>query len=193
MFDFLKLRAHKAGLPPGSVVYAGKESDHIIEVRLLDYDQEHSSESSGIDPEKIEKLLISTSTTWLNIDGLHDVSMVERVGNLIGLHPLTIEDIVNATQRLKIDILDNYTYIVIKIPFYNDKLNVLEMEQVSFVLKEHLLVSFQEKKGDIFAGVLKRISSSKSRIRKMINHHHSASRKQLLITRRAYTSNLMVR
>lgn len=167
MLDFLKLRAHKAGLPPGSAVYAGKESFHTIEVRLLDYDQENYFESSGLDLDTIERLLTSPSTTWINIDGLHNVSIIEQIGSRVGLHPLTIEDIVNATQRPKIDIFDDYVYLVVKIPFYNDKLNILEMEQVSFVLKEHILISFQEKKGDIFESVLKRISNNKGRIRKM--------------------------
>lgn len=167
MLDFLKLRAHKAGQSPGSAVYVGKESKHNIEVVLLDYDQEKCFESSGFDPEKIERLSTLPSTTWLNIDGLHDVAMVERTGRLLGLHPLTIEDIVNATQRPKIDIFDEYIYLVLKRPFYNDTLNILEMEQVSFVLKEHILITFQEQKGDIFAGVRTRISSNKGRIRKM--------------------------
>jgi magnesium transporter len=167
MLDFLKLRAHKAGLPPGSAVYVGKESDHVIEIRLLDYDQEHLSESSGFDPEKIERLLTSPSTSWLNIDGLHDVSMIEKIGGLLGLHPLTIEDIVNTTQRPKIDIFDEYIYLVLNIPFYCCEQNTLQMEQVSFILQEHMLVTFQDKRGDIFDGVLKRVAGSKGRIRKM--------------------------
>ncbi len=167
MVDFLKIRSNKSGLPPGSAVYVGKERAHTVEIRILNYDGENLSDSSELNPEEVQNLLTSSSTSWLNLDGLHEVSVVEQVGEQFGLHPLTIEDIVNTTQRPKIDIFDDYVYLVVKMPFYHNKLNTIEMEQVSFVLKEHVLLTFQEKGGDVFDGVRKRISNNKGRIRKL--------------------------
>ncbi len=167
MLDFLQLRSDKAGLPPGSAVYVGKERAHDVEIRLLDYDRQHVQDVPAPDLDTLQSLVDSPSTTWLNIDGLHQVEIVEKVGTMFGLHPLTIEDIVNATQRPKIDIFDDYVYLVVKMPFYNDEFKTIEMEQVSFVLKEHILISFQEKQGDVFDGVRQRVSTNKGRIRKM--------------------------
>ncbi len=167
MLDFLKLRSDKANLPPGSAVYVGKERAHIVEIRIMDYDRENFVDSSELDMADVQRLRDSPSTTWLNIDGLHEVSVVEQIGKMFGLHPLTIEDIVNATQRPKIDIFDDYVYLVVKMPLYNDELNSIEMEQVSFVLMEHILITFQEKSGDVFDGVRTRVSNNKGRIRKM--------------------------
>ncbi len=167
MLDFLKKRSDKAGLPPGSAIYVGKDRHHDVAVRLLAYDQEAYSDTAELELAEVQGRLGPATTAWLDIDGLHEVALVEEVGEIFGLHPLTIEDIVNATQRPKIDIFDDYVYLVIKMPLYNDELNTIEMEQVSFVLKEHLLITFQEKKGDVFDGVRKRIFANKGRIRKM--------------------------
>lgn len=167
MLEFLKQRSEKSGLSPGSAVYVGKERDHVVKVRLFDYDRENFFDTSALDLAEVRGLLASPSTSWLDIDGLHEVEVVEQIGTLFGLHPLTVEDIVNATQRPKIDIFDDYVYLVVKMPFYDDELKRVGMEQVSFVLMEHILITFQEKKGDVFDGVCKRISSNKGKIRRM--------------------------
>lgn len=167
MLDFLKQRSEKSGLPPGSVVYVGKERAHVVEIRVLDYDRDSCWDSTTLDWQDIQRRHAAPTTTWLNIDGLHEVSVVEDIGTMFGLHPLTIEDIVNATQRPKIDIFDDYLYLVVKMPLYDEEEKRVDMEQVSFVLKEGLLITFQEKKGDVFDGVRKRIVTNKGRIRKM--------------------------
>ncbi|MBU0682018.1 MAG: magnesium/cobalt transporter CorA [Proteobacteria bacterium] len=167
MLEFLKQRSQKASLPPGSAVYVGKERAHVVEVRILDYDRDTYLDSSELNLDEVKRLHDSSTTTWLNIDGLHEVSVVEDIGKMFGLHPLTIEDIVNATQRPKVDIFDDYVYLVVKMPFYDEEEKTVEMEQVSFVLMEHILITFQEKKGDVFDGVRKRVSTNKGRIRKM--------------------------
>lgn len=154
-------------MPPGSAVYVGKERAHVVEVRILDYDLDTYLDSSELDLAEVKRLHDSPTTTWLNIDGLHEVSVVEDIGKMFGLHPLTIEDIVNATQRPKLDIFDDYVYLVVKMPLYDETEKTVEMEQVSFVLLEHFLITFQEKKGDVFDGVRKRVSTNKGRIRKM--------------------------
>ncbi len=167
MLEFLKQRSEKASLPPGSAVYVGKERAHVVEVRILDYNREKCNDSSDLELAEVQPLADSPSTTWLNVDGLHEVSIVEQIGKMFALHPLTIEDIVNTTQRPKIDIFDDYVYLVVKMPLYNDELNTVEMEQVSLVLKENILITFQERKSSVFDGVRKRVSNNKGRIRKM--------------------------
>lgn len=167
MLDFLKFRSDKAGLPPGSPVYVGKDRSHVVQLRLIDYGSQTLVDSSEIDWRKVKELTSGPTTSWLNVDGLHEVAIIEQVGALLDLHALTIEDILNTTQRPKIDIFDNYVYLVVKMPFYDGDRNIVEMEQVSFILTEHFLVSFQEAKGDVFAGVRQRITTNKGRIRKM--------------------------
>ena len=167
MLEFLKFRSDKAGLPPGSSVYVGKDRSHAVQLRLIDYGSQTLVDSTEMDWLKIKELIAGPSTSWLNVDGLHEVAIIEQVGALLDLHALTIEDILNTTQRPKIDIFDNYVYLVVKMPFYDGDRNIVEMEQVSFILTEHFLVSFQEVQGDVFAGVRQRITTNKGRIRKM--------------------------
>lgn len=102
---------------------------------------------------------------WVNIDGIHEIPVLERAGRSFGLHPLTVEDIANTDQRPKMEEYDEYLFVVMKMLRYERAQHGIVSEQVSLVLRERSVVSFQEGiAGDVFDPVRERIRSDKSRI-----------------------------
>lgn len=104
---------------------------------------------------------------WINIDGIHEIETLEKLGDCFGLHPLTLEDILNTDQRPKIEDYGEYIFIVLKMLYPDDETGEILAEQVSLVLGKNFVISFQEKEGDIFNSVRERIRSGKGRVRKM--------------------------
>jgi len=133
----------------------------------MDYDEAHFQEK---ETKTIEECLLfkdKPTVTWINIDGLHQVEILERLGECYGLHPLVLEDILNTDQRPKMEDYGEYLYIVLRMLNYNDKSSEIEAEQISLILGTNFVLSFQEKEGDTFNPIRERIRNSKGRIRRM--------------------------
>jgi magnesium transporter len=106
-------------------------------------------------------------TFWLNVDGLHDVSLIETIGARFGIHFLTLEDILQTGQRPKAELFEAYMYVVLKELQYREADAVVASEQISFLLLPGILISFQESVGDGFEGVRERLTKGKGRIRSL--------------------------
>jgi magnesium transporter len=106
------------------------------------------------------------SVTWINIDGIHEVDIIENLGELFGLHHLLQEDILNTYLRPKIEDFDDYTFISLKMLSYNEKRDEILSEQTSIILGKNFVISLQETEGDIFEPIRSRIRTGKGRIRK---------------------------
>lgn len=106
-------------------------------------------------------------TVWLNIDGLHDVALIETIGARFGIHSLTLEDILQTGQRPKAELFEAYLYIVLKALQYHEADEGVASEQISFLLLPGILISFQESVGDVFDGVRERLTKGKGRIRSL--------------------------
>ncbi len=155
----------KRGLPPGSIVYVGRQVSRETQINAMAYDaaslDETSLEKSGIDDFSVE----SDKTVWMNVDGVHDVDLVEAVGKRFSLHPLTMEDIVNTRQRPKFEDFDDYIFLVFKMLRPAGETLSTVAEQVSLILTSGALISFQEEPGDVFETVRERIRKNRGRIR----------------------------
>ncbi|MDF1578710.1 MAG: magnesium/cobalt transporter CorA [Desulfurivibrionaceae bacterium] len=167
MFRILKSSSLKAGLPPGTLVHVGAQMAEEIKITIINYDRESCEVVYPDNPEECAAYREKDSITWINVDGLHQIDVIEKLCTGFNLHPLTVEDILNTTQRPKLDIFDDYIFLVIRMQTYNSDSRQIDMEQVSLVLGNNYLISFQEKEGDTFDGVRHRIRNSKGRIRKM--------------------------
>ncbi|MER3330030.1 MAG: CorA family divalent cation transporter, partial [Candidatus Kapaibacterium sp.] len=102
--------------------------------------------------------------SWINVDGIHDVEIIKTIGKDFDLHSLLLEDILNIEQRPKIEIYGENLVVFFKMMYIRD--NKLDIEPISLVLGPNYLISFQEKKGDIFDNVRSRIQNKNGRIRK---------------------------
>lgn len=162
-----KTSSQKAGLPPGTPIHIGEQKAKEVKVTLVDYNQEHCEVVALPRPDVCALYQNKETVTWVNVDGLHQADLIEKICQCFNLHPLTIEDILNTTQRPKLDIFDDYLFLVIKTQNYDTATRYIETEQISFVLGRNFLLTFQEREGDTFEGVRNRIRNNKGRIRKM--------------------------
>ena len=137
----------------------------------MDYDEAHFQEKEIKTIEECFLFKDKPTVTWINIDGLHQVEILEKLGECYGLHPLVLEDILNTDQRPKMEDYGEYLYIVLRMFNYNDKSSEIESEQISLVLGPNFVFSFQEREGDTFNPIRDRIRNSKGRIRKMGADH----------------------
>jgi magnesium transporter len=163
---FLKKSSKKAGLPPGTVVFVGEQKVEEIRITLIDYDENQYDEREIKNIEDCFPCKDTPSISWINIDGVHQVDVIEKLGAHFVLHPLLQEDVVNTHQRPKFDEFDDHLFIVLRMFFLNEVENKLEGEQISFIVGANFVISFQERQGDVFEQVRERLRNGKGRIRK---------------------------
>jgi magnesium transporter len=157
----------KFGLSPGTLVFTGTQKMSCVDITLICYSEEDVSISNpGSIAEAIEEIRLYPGNCWINIDGLHDVETIEQIASHLGAHKLTIEDILSVNQRPKLEEHAEYIHLAVKMLALEDKDQAISYEQVSFLLKGKVLVTFQEKTGDAFDYVRKRITENKGLIRK---------------------------
>jgi len=162
---FVKKTSRKTGLSPGTLIHIGDQKVEKTNITLIDYDEAHLEERELPIIAEHLPLRDQSTVTWINVDGLHEVDVIAKLGGLFNLHPLTQEDILNTGQRPKSEAYDDYIFVVFKMLYYNSG-NEICCEQVSLVLGSSFLISFQEATGDVFDTVRDRIRKSKGRIRK---------------------------
>lgn len=158
-------RSKKAGLPPGTLVHIGKKRTEKTRVRLINYDESSFLDKETEAPEEYCAARAATGITWVNVDGIHQIDLLQRIGECFGLHPLVLEDIMNTDQRPKMEDFGDYVYIVLKMLSLNDR-GEIAAEQVSLILGKNFVLSFREQHSDIFDPIAERIKSGKGFIRK---------------------------
>lgn len=163
----LSRRSTKAGLPPGTLVHIGEKRQETVHIAYMDYDEGRFQEKQGVTIEECLAFKNTPTVTWINIDGIDDIPVIEKIGKAYDLHPLILEDIVTVGQRPKFDNYERYAYIVLTMLSYNPSNHMVESEQVSIVFGTNFVLSLQEKVGDLFDPIRDRIRFAKGRIRKM--------------------------
>lgn len=162
-----KKHSRKTGLPPGSLIYTGDKKVDRIRIDLIDY-SEVSFEEKEI--ENIEQCALykeKPTTTWVNIEGIHDTQIIQKTGEIFQIHSLLLEDILNTNQRPKAEDFGEYLFFTLKMLRYNEPHKEILFEQVSFILGKNYVISFQEGiEGDLFDSIRERIKNNKGTIRK---------------------------
>jgi magnesium transporter len=162
-----KRGAKQVGLPPGTLVHVGEQKTERIKITLTDYDEAGVREKEIRTPEECYPYRDRPTVTWINMDGLHQVEAVAKIGQHFGLHPLVLEDIVHTEQRPKLEDFGQYVFIVTKMLSYDEKLQKIKAEQISFVLSANFVLTFQEGGEDDFAPVRARLKNENNRLRKL--------------------------
>jgi magnesium transporter len=167
MQKIVKSRSQKRGLPPGSLVHIGDKKRDNIKIELIEYSEDcffqkeiSAEQLPGPDNNK-------ASVKWINIEGLHEVDILAGIGQIFGLHPLVLEDVLNTDQRPKLEIYDDYIYISAKLLNYNRQLGEFNIEQISIILGDNYVITFCERDTDLFEPVRKRLKQGASRMRKL--------------------------
>lgn len=160
-------RKTQVGAAPGSIIYTGEAKDQKVRIRLIDYNPSSVSEEELANLEDCFPYRDTSTVSWINIDGVHDTRTLETLGKHFAIHPLTLEDMANTQQRPKLEEYDNYLFVVLKMISYDESREELDVEQVSLLLSNNWLFSFQENiAGDVFEPVRERIRLARGRIRK---------------------------
>jgi len=163
----VKERSVKSGLPPGTLVHIGEKSDREIRITVTDYSETTCEEKEITALNECFYFTDPSIKSWINVEGLHEIEVIQQVGECQGLHPLVLEDILNTDQRPKLEDYGEYLYIVLK-TFRSDKGGEIVTEQVSLILGANFVISFQEGiSGDIFSPIRERIRNGKGRVRSM--------------------------
>ena len=166
MPKFMKKRSEAIGLAPGTLVHIGEKKIEKVRIRIIDYDEEHIEEKEVQSIEECFPFKETPTVTWVNIDGLHEIEVIERLGEHLNIHPLVLEDIANTGQRPKLEDFDDYVFLVVKMLYFDKEEEETHAEQFSLILGPHWLVTFQERVGDVFEHVRERLRKGKGRSRK---------------------------
>ncbi|MCA0268439.1 MAG: magnesium/cobalt transporter CorA [Bacteroidetes bacterium] len=153
----LRQSAAKRGLRPGEVVFTGDPRDNPVRISTFVYDESSLQEAENVGLNEACDLLHTPGVTWLNVDGVHDPSIIESIGETIGLHRLVQEDIAHTTQRAKVEEFDGYIYAVVPMLRFDAEAYETHIEQVSLVLGDTWVVSFLEDPEDVFDPVRLRL------------------------------------
>jgi magnesium transporter len=159
-------KRRSVGLAPGTLIHVGKKKIEKVWIRVIDYNESNLQELEIDQVEASFPFKETPTVTWLNIDGLHEVEVIEKIGKHFDLHPLLLEDILHTKQRPKFEDHGEYFFVVLKMLHYHEEENRLEVEQASFIVGKNFVISFQERVGDFFEAVRERLRNAKGRIRK---------------------------
>ncbi len=166
MAKYFKNTSSKVGLPPGSIRYVGKTREEPLRICVFEYSEDHLEEYTNITVEEALSYHRQGSFLWINMDGVHHVDAVQQICTHFGIHPLTIEDILSTEQRPKLEDSETYIYMVLKMLEFDPIKGNVTAEQISMILGENFVISFQERPGDTFEQVRNRLRQGKGRIRK---------------------------
>ncbi|MBI5522333.1 MAG: magnesium/cobalt transporter CorA [Desulfarculus sp.] len=158
-------RSRKASLPPGTLVHVGRRHSQSTTISLLRYGPEGVSQTDDPGDQVLAGLAAGPGQAWLRVQGLHEIQAIGRLGDLLGLHPLVQEDIVNASQRPKLEDYGAYLYLVLKALVWDQDAGDYRGEQISLVLGRNFLVSFEESQGPLLEAVAQRLGNGKGRLR----------------------------
>lgn len=167
-------------LPAPILPLASEKSLEKPKITIIDYDEKHYHEAEAGEVEECFRFKDLSTVTWINIDGIHQMDVLEKLGSCYGIHPLVLEDILT-DQRPKIEDYDDYIFIVLKMLYYDEEEDRksqdeededdlgdtnLDMDQVSIILGPNFIISFKEKEVDVFNPLRDRLRMAKGKIRK---------------------------
>ena len=153
---------------PGTLEYVGKDVPIDTVVKLVEFNDEIYQQKIVKSISDCQLSPIETHVNWLDVDGVHEVPIIEEIGKYYHLHPLLLEDVLNTEQKPKLEHFgEQNIFVIMKMLQFNEALNEVETEHVALVLGKNYVVSFQERhKSDVFAPIFARLKASVGKTRK---------------------------
>ncbi|NVK41012.1 MAG: magnesium/cobalt transporter CorA [Oceanospirillaceae bacterium] len=158
-------RSIQPGLSPGTPVFVGERKLERARMHAMEYTRDRLDEYDPVSIEECRQLRQRDSVCWINISGLHDIELISAVANTFDLHPLTLEDIANSTQRPKAEEYEDYLFIALKTLRYRPGTDAIETGHLSLILGQGFVLTFTEENAGLFDNVRKRIVHSRGQIR----------------------------
>ena len=165
MTRFIKKHKKEIGLAPDDLIFRGEKKTDSISLRIIDFDSKNLTEDSAQSVKEISEFQHKETVTWINVDGLHNTSIMQEITTAFNLDTLVLPEVLNTDARPRVIEYDNCTLISIKMLMLDEKQGKTVVENLSLILTKTVLMSFQEQKGDVFEPVRERIRKQKKRIR----------------------------
>lgn len=162
-----KKYAQKVGLPPGTLVYIGEERTEPVQIAVTDYNETHFHEEEVQTIQECLHFRSSETVTWIHIEGIHKTEIIEEIGEHFGVNSLVLEDLMSPTQLPKIEVYEDYVFIIVKNLDYNPTSLSVFREQIGLIIGENFVVSLEESPGELFTSLQNRLRNAQGRIRQM--------------------------
>ncbi|ABR55479.1 magnesium and cobalt transport protein CorA [Methanococcus vannielii SB] len=158
-----KQYSKKVGTPPGELIYTGEVRPKESEIVLVSFDKGSFSKNTVLNIDEL-KNLDKNRVNWIIFYGFHEPEGLKTLGNIFEIHKLTLEDILNTSQRTKFEVYEKYKYFVTSLVEQNKFTKNIDSEQLSVVLKENVLITFFENDTKLANRLIERIENKKGSI-----------------------------
>ena len=165
MARFLKKQKKEIGISPDELMFRGDQKIDEVELRIIDFDSDNLEEDKLNNVSDVLKYQEKDSVTWFNIYGLHNKEVMEEIATGFKLDKIILADAMNTEARPTIQEYDNCIFLSIKMMRQDPETDLITVDNLSLILTKSVLISFQERKLDVFEPVRERIRKQKKRIR----------------------------
>lgn len=165
MARFVKKSKQDIGLAPDDLTFRGKKKANEVLLRIIDFNEDTLEEDAVQVVRDVLKYKEKDTVTWLNVDGLHNAAIMKEIAETLDLDTLVLAEVIQTHARPRVIEYDNCILITIKMMQQKENTDQIMVENLSIILTEDMLISFQERKGDVFEPVRDRIRKQKKRIR----------------------------
>jgi magnesium transporter len=163
----IRIKYHAPGTPPATLAHPDGETSRPSEISLIQYDAESIFEGRFNTFDELMERYDPAKVNWINIDGLGSTEVLRKLSERFSIHPLAMEDVLNTTQRPKVERYADH-YFIISEMIYQEKERRIAVEQLSLFLGESYVLTLQEESGhDVFEAVRARLRSGRGYARKM--------------------------
>ena len=151
---------------PGKITYIGEDINEETIINIISYNEDKVIYHNNCSVEQILELITHETEFkhWINFVGVHNVEKLEKLGQLLNIHPLVLEDIANTKQRPKLDEFEDYIFIALKMMFHNEK-ELLIKHHFGLIFNHSYILSFQQTQDSIFNSIRERLHNKTGRIR----------------------------
>ncbi|MDF1574798.1 MAG: magnesium/cobalt transporter CorA [Bacteroidales bacterium] len=161
MARFIKDRKASKGQIPGSLILIGNQKMEKPVIRLMEYNTGQLEEKELSSIEEGAACKDSDAVSWINVYGIHDLDLMQRLGEIFDFHPLILEDILNTDQRPKYTDGEYHDVFILKMLKYDKPAKLISAEQLTLILGKGYVITLQEQTGDVFNPVRERIRTAK--------------------------------
>lgn len=165
MTRYQKKTKSEIGRSPTDLVFRGQKKIDQVQLRIIDFDETEVEEKVIHNVQEIKPYAEKKTVTWLNIDGLHNIEVLKEIGEAFHFDKLILASVLETQSRPKIEDFDNLVFISLKMIQFSEENQEFTTEKLSLTFNNNMLISFQEKKGDVFDPVRNRIRNHKRTLR----------------------------
>ena len=165
MARYLTTSKDEIGLSPQELIFRGKRKIDEVLLRSIEFNQSRVEENLIESAKDLPESSSDNSIIWVNVDGLHDIQMIKDIGATLDLDQFLLADVLETNARPKIHEYKKWIFLSLKMAQYDEENEHFSIENLSLIFNDNVLISFQEKKGDIFEPVRERIRNHKRTLR----------------------------